>query len=191
MILFLALLAVATFEERTLDLSGAWQKTATRYRQTVVLDAAPFVRLSAPPDTPLWWNGTPLTPNENGDYDAPSLRRENLLEAIRPVPVTLRITPRVYIANQRLAVKGGRLEARLALRNTLENTVNAFVTIHLEAHNKEWSVTATVPPGVTQTVELTGDCPATGTLEFLTVVEKQEEAMEPGYRFQLRTILTP
>lgn len=191
MIPLLALLAIATFEERTLDLSGGWQKAGTRYRQTVALDAAPFVRLSAPPGTPLWWNGTPLTLNENGDYDAPSLRRENLLEAVRPVPVTLRITPRVYLAGQQLRVKGGRLDARLAVRNTLENTVNAFVTIYLEAHNMEWSVTATVPPGVTQTVELTGDCSPTGTLRFLTVVEKQEEAMEPGYRFQVRTILTP
>lgn len=191
MTLLLALLAVVTFEERTLDLTSRWQQAGSKYRQTVQLTDAPFVRLSASPGTPLWWNGTPLTLNENGDYDAPSLRRDNLLEATRPVAVTLRITPRVYIASQKLTVTGGRIAARLAVRNTLENTVNAFVTIHLPAQNKEWLATATVPPGVTQTVELEGDCPATGTLEFLTVVEKQEEAMEAGYRFQMRTTLTP
>ncbi|MBL8293861.1 MAG: hypothetical protein JNN08_18600 [Bryobacterales bacterium] len=191
MTLLLALLAVATWEERSEDLSGRWEKAESGYRQVVPLKDAPFVRLSAPRDARLWWNGTPLTVNENGDFDAPSLRRENVLEARAAVAVVLRITPRVYIASQKLTVAGGRLEARLAVRNTLENTVNAFVTIYLPTHKKEWTATATVPPGVTQTVEFGGACPTAERLEFLTVVEKQEEAMEAGYRFQTRTILTP
>lgn len=191
MTMLLALLAVATWEERTEDLSGRWEKAEIGYRQVVALKDAPFVRLSAPRDARLWWNGTPMTVNENGDFDAPSLRRENVLEARAAVAVVLRITPRVYIASQKLTVAGGRLVARLTVRNTLENTVNAFVTIYLPAHNKEWSATATVPPGVTQTVELGGDCPTADRLEFLTVVEKQEEAMEAGYRFQVRSGVTP
>jgi len=189
--MLLALLAVATWEERTEDLSARWLKAENGYRQVVTLKDAPFVRLSAPREARLWWNGTPMTVNENGDFDAPSLRRENVLEARAAVAVVLRITPRVYIASQKLTVADGRLAARLAVRNTLENTVNAFVTIYLPALGREWTATATVPPGVTQTVELGGDCPSADKLEFLTVVEKQEEAMEAGYRFQTRTILTP
>ncbi|MCC6589569.1 MAG: hypothetical protein IT168_22925 [Bryobacterales bacterium] len=183
----LALLAVATYQEQVIDLSGKWKSGgAWGYTQTVELKDAPFVRLDAPKGTALWWNGTPVAPNENGDFDIPSQRRSNTLEAKTAIPVRLKITPRVYVAGQDIRLSGGRLAARLFVRNTLENTVNAFLTIRAPLQKLEWSATATVPPGVTQTVEVMGKCNCEAPLDLEISLEKQEEAMEAGYRFELR-----
>ena len=183
-----ALLALATFEEQVIDLSGNWKPGGPRgYTQTVDLKDTPFVRLDAPKGTALWWNGTPMAPNENGDFDIPSQRRTNTLESKAAVPIRLKITPRVYIAGQTIRLNGDQLQARLSIRNTLENTVNAFVTIRAPVQKLEWTATATVPPGVTQTVELSGNCPSCRTpLDLAITLEKQEEAMEAGYRFESR-----
>lgn len=185
--LVLALAALVTYEEQVIDLTGKWKSGGAQgYTQTVELKDAPFVRLDAPKGTALWWNGTPVAPNENGDFDIPSQRRSNTLEAKAAVAVRLKITPRVYIAGQDIRLRGDQLTARLFIRNTLENTVNAFVTIRAAAQKLEWNATATVPPGVTQTVEISGKCACATPLDLEISLEKQEEAMEAGYRFESR-----
>lgn len=117
----LALAALATYQEQVIDLSSKWNTGGPHgYTQTVELKNAPFVRLDAPKGAALWWNGTPVAPNENGDYDIPSQRLTNTLEAVAAVPIRLKITPRVYFAGDSIRLVSGRLEARLPVRNTLE-----------------------------------------------------------------------
>jgi hypothetical protein len=183
-VLLLALFLAATFEERTVDLSERWQSGGQGVFQRVELSGTPFVRLAAPRHARLRWNGVMLHPNADGELDAPFLRPVNLLEAAEAVPVLLKLTPRVFLSNQEITCADGRLAARLSLRNTLDNTVNLFITLQVPKHRKEWSATATVPPGVTQMLEITGQCRSPLPAEFVTLVEKQEEAMEPGYIFR-------
>jgi hypothetical protein len=173
----IALAVITILEQRqTLPPTGA---TIARPK----LDGPRHLRLVAPRDTVLRLNGAPLSPNENGDFDITG-RLPATLTVSPPAKVDLVITPRVYIARQEFRFQGRELAALIWVRNTLENTVNAFLTLtapglHLES-------TATVPPGVTQPVEIRGKVPD-GVTNWIvtTLLEKEEEAMEGGYKFQV------
>jgi hypothetical protein len=187
----LALLAsAAPIEERVITVDGPWRETKdasgrTWFTRTLDLSDAPFVRLLAPEGIRVNWNDIPVTPNGEGDYDVPSMRRSNTIALSAPAPVTVKITPRVYLARQKITVADGKLLARIVIRNTLENTVNAFLTVRRDATGQEWTTTATVPPGVAQLVEVSGPCPnASLPMDLTILMEKQEEAMEAGYRVQ-------
>jgi len=143
------------------------------------------IRLAFPAGARVWLNGVPLTITEYGDADVTDFvvrGRSNLL-VIRggDGKAELRITPRVYIARSLVQVHNGRLTARLWVRNTLENTVNVFASVLGEGVSSE--VTATVPPDVTQVVAMETAILAPPKRVRLAI-EKQEEAMEGGYRFE-------
>ena len=127
-----------------------------------------------------WLDGAPLTPNEEGGFDLLNLN------ARRPSRVTLQgfvreaalvETPRVFVSQVEI---GGR-SARVWVRNSLENTVNVYVTIS-GAGAEQMEVSATIPPGTTQILTAGGRAGISDP-PWRIVLEKQEEAMEGAYRF--------
>src|SRR5262249_24736087 len=78
----------------------------------------------------------------------------------------LSVTPRVFVSHQDFRRDGADLVARVWVRNTLENTVNAFVAVDSAGFHQERTVT--VPPGVTQSVEIRGRWPEGVTKAALT-----------------------
>ena len=180
-------------EERAIPLNG--------WTVLVGWDALPFsvarfhtppgtgnlhARLRLPPGAHAWLNGTRLSPNAEGDFDLEGLLERNepnrLAVAGAVAAGSLVVGPRVYVARQTLRRDQGRLLGEVWVRNTLENTVNAYVTVSGPGVLLESP--ATVPPGVTQIVRLESrsqPLPAGGEIELETRVEKEEEAMERGY----------
>ncbi len=176
--LALALAVPTILEQRVILPAGA----ATIARPK--LDGPRHLRLVAPKATRLFLNQEPLSPNENGDFDVTD-RLPASLTATPPTQVELVITPRIYIARQDFRLQGGELAVRIWVRNTLENTANLYFTITAPGLHLESS--ATVPPGVTQSVEIRGPFtpPYSYKTNLTTVLEKQEEAMEGGYKYQV------
>lgn len=168
----------------------------------VLLEALPtsghssWHRLRAPVGK-IWLNGTPTAPNPDGDFELSfaSSRGANtiILPGWPPAPVLMLSTPRVYVVSELIrSAADGNIEAVLAIRNSLENTVNTYVTLSLATSTAaaaqavdapKLEADATIPPGVTQTVRLSGKLPPNPGGLWRIVVEKQEEAMEGGYRF--------
>lgn len=154
-------------------------------------------RLRAPVEK-IWLNGTPLAPNPDGDFELSFLNPRGQNTVVLPgwpsaATIVLLSTPRVYVAAERIRLApDGSVEATIAVRNSLENTVNAYLTLAPAAaagsssssnSRGELEADATIPPGVTQTVRLSGKLPAQSGPPWRIVLEKQEEAMEGGYRF--------
>jgi len=133
----------------------------------------------------VWLDGARLGPNEDGDFDLLNLHPKRPSRVTVPgwVKQALLIeTPRVFVSRYEI----GDRSTRLWVRNSLENTVNVFATV-TGANGAAREQSATVPPGSTQVLEL---LPAPGltfvsaaTAPWSIVLEKQEEAMEGGYRF--------
>lgn len=157
---------------------------------------AAWHRLRAPVPR-LWLNGSPVTPNAEGDFDLTFLTPRGANTVVLPGwpadKPTVISTPRVYVAGERIERNAatGEVKAAVAVRNSLENTVNIVVSLTLARESADPPVEAgaTVPPGVTQMVQLTGRIASPGAGAgasagaWRIVLEKQEEAMEGGYRF--------
>jgi hypothetical protein len=147
------------------------------------------IRLLLAPGATAFLNGSRLQSNSPGEYDVTDLlshRQPNLLAVTGPTsPAELRVTPRVFIARHQTRMRNGQLIASIWIRNTLDNTVNAFIGIRGEGVLVEANVT--VPPGVTQREELStlvSEIPS----ELTVTLEKQEEAMEGAYRYEVRVV---
>ena len=128
----------------------------------------------------VWVDGSRLSPADAGEFDLLNLnpkRPSQVLIAGWVAAATLIATPRVFVARHEILDSG----IRLWVRNSLENTANVYATV-TGAGLSEVSASATVPPGYTQIVELKA-LPDAGAGPWSIVLEKQEEAMEGGYRF--------
>ena len=135
------------------------------------------LRVAAPA---VWLDGARLSPAEDGEFDLLNLspKRPSRVSLAGWVTAAALIeTPRVFIARHEILVDG----IRLWVRNSLENTSNVYATV-TAAGGLEVSASATVPPGYTQIVILRA-LPAGSAGPWRIVLEKQEEAMEGGYRF--------
>lgn len=144
-------------------------------------------RLRAPVGK-IWLNGTAVAPNPDGDFELSFANSRNANTIVLPgwpaQPVIILSTPRVYVTGEQIRFGPDRaIEASLWIRNSLENTVNVYVTLEPAAADVKLEADATIPPGLTQTVRLAGRLPGTSGPPWRIVVEKQEEAMEGGYRF--------
>ena len=127
-----------------------------------------------------WIDGERLSPNEEGDFDLLNLhprRPSRIILMGWPREAVLIETPRVFVTRHEI----GTVQTRLWVRNSLENTVNVYVTVG-SSTSDDASASATIPPSVTQILALDG---AVKTTEppWRIALEKQEEAMEGGYRF--------
>ena len=131
--------------------------------------------------TPMVWvDGVRLSPNEDGDFDLLNLhpRRPSRITLVGwRKEATLIETPRVFVSRHEI----GAVQTKLWVRNSLENTVNVYATV-TGSGGDEASGSATIPPGVTQILALDGAVRSTEP-PWRIVLEKQEEAMEGGYRF--------
>lgn len=188
----LALLASAALTEQTIPLPAeSWAKAAGSEARQIRFDAPKtaeqrHIRLVLPRGAVAVLNDLRLEPNPMGDFDVGDLlsrARPNVLTVTGPVEgASLRVTPRVYVARYEIEVRNGEVTARIWIRNTLENTVNAFVA--LEGGGLKLESNETVPPGSVHRAELRGK--GAEPREFIIAVDKQEEAMEGGYRFEMR-----
>ncbi len=148
-------------------------------------------RLAAPGAAAVWLDGVRLgvSADDPGFFELPYLHPKHPSRAALagwPEGIRLVVTPRVFIPREELAYDpaSGRLEARVWVRNSLENTVNAVVTLTVPGTSADLSESATVPPGVTQVVTVTGRLAAgLAGAGWRLSVDKQEEAMEGGYRY--------
>lgn len=211
--LWLALLAAAApvvvvaeppliVEESTAPAAVLAVLDATWQPWTVVEIAPPqrapehaLYRLAAPGATVVWLDGTRLnaSADDPGFFELPYLhpkRPSRAAFAGWPADVKLVVTPRVFIPREDIAYNPdtGQVEARVWVRNSLENTVNAVVTLTVPGISADLSDSATVPPGVTQVVTLNGRLAGVRSgAGWRLSVDKQEEAMEGGYRFLKNT----
>ena len=139
------------------------------------------LRVAAPR---IWLDGSPLSPNPEGDFDLLNLHPKRPARVTIPgwpADAMLVVTPRVFISQHEIEAKpGGRVRAILTIRNSLENTVNIYVTLGTD--EDRLGADATVPPGYTQTVRLEGILRHPGP-PWRLMLEKQEEAMEGAYQF--------
>ncbi|MBM3794885.1 MAG: hypothetical protein FJW31_12625 [Acidobacteria bacterium] len=148
-------------------------------------------RLAAPGATAVWLDGVRLNAStaDPGFFELPYLhpnRPSRAAFAGWPSEVRLIVTPRVFIPREEIAYDAAtaRVEARVWVRNSLHNTVNAVVTLTVPGHSADLSDSATVPPGVTQVVILKGRVAGAKNGDgWRRSVDKQEEALEGGYRF--------
>ncbi len=131
--------------------------------------------------TPMVWvDGVRLSPNEDGDFDLLNLhpRRPSRITLAGWQPEAILIeTPRVFVSRHEI----GTGQTKLWVRNSLENTVNVYTTV-TGSNGAQATGSATIPPGVTQILALDGTVGATDP-PWRIELEKQEEAMEGGYRF--------
>ncbi|MCC6540489.1 MAG: hypothetical protein IT162_23275 [Bryobacterales bacterium] len=177
-------------------LDAAWQPW------TVVEIAPPpqppghaLYRLAAPGAAAVWLDGVrlPASADDPGYFELPYLHPKRSSRAALagwPAGVRVAVTPRVFIPREEIAYdpSTGRVEARVWVRNSLENTVNAVIVLTVPGVLADLSESATVPPGVTQAVTLSGHVAAgQNGAGWRLSVEKQEEAMEGGYRFMKNT----
>lgn len=128
----------------------------------------------------IWLDGALLRSDGVGEFDLLNLRPKvpsRVVVAGRVEAAQLIETPRVFVSEYEL----GDREARLWVRNTLDNTVNVYGTVAGQG-GSEWSGSGTVPPGTTQLLILSGGA-GMGEAPWRIMVEKQEEAMEGAYRF--------
>ncbi len=145
------------------------------------------MQLEAPGAERVWLNGVLLqAAGEPGGYDiAWSVRRRNVVVRRPPGPLEVRITPRVFVG--RIETQANPRRMRVWITNTLENTSNVFVSLRTgdaAVAKTLVEVSATVPPGVTQMVDLA--VPEFQLGEPLwAVLDKEEEAMEGAYRHQV------
>jgi hypothetical protein len=127
-----------------------------------------------------WLDGARLAPNEDGDFDLLNLNPKRPSRVFLPGWVkeaVLLETPRVFVTRHEIIEPA----ARLWVRNSLENTVNVYATV-TGSSGAVLEASATVPPGYTQIVTLSGARGIPGGPWRITL-EKQEEAMEGGYQF--------
>ena len=142
------------------------------------------LRVAAPR---IWLDGSALKPNADGDFDLlnlPPRRVSRVTIPDWPADALLMVTPRVFISQHEIKLgPGGRASASLTVRNSLENTVNIYVTLGgAGGAQDQLSADATVPPGYTQMVKLDGVLLQPGP-PWRLMLEKQEEAMEGAYQF--------
>ena len=133
-----------------------------------------------------WLDGARLESNEDGDFDLLNLNPKRPSRIVLPgwiQEAALLETPRVFVTRYEI----GERAARLWIRNSLENTVNVYVTVSGNSGAAACEASATVPPGYTQIVPLTA---LAGIPEgpWRITLDKQEEAMEGGYRF-IKTVV--
>ena len=127
----------------------------------------------------VWIDGARLSPNEEGDFDLLNLhprRVSRITLSGWQKEATVIETPRVFFIRHEIAE-----QTKLWVRNSLENTVNVYVTV-TSSNKEEASASATIPPGVTQILTLEGALRSTEP-PWRILLEKQEEAMEGGYVF--------
>ena len=129
-------------------------------------------------DGNAWLNGVKL----DGE-DAPLAARWNTLAVVGtpPAKAALIVTPRVYIADCHLRWEGVVLVTELQVRNTLDNTVNAYLSVA----GTTLRATETVPPGMTQTAILRGTVELAGERLVTLVLEKESEATEGVWRHEV------
>lgn len=182
----IALAVLPAIEESTVTLKPAPLVGPLFETYSVVSVPAPtrppehsHTRLRANTPT-VWVDGVRLSPNEEGDFDLLNLHPR------RPSRITLAgwqreailiETPRVFVTRHEI----GAGQTKLWVRNSLENTVNVYATV-TGSSGDEASASATIPPGVTQIIALDGAA-RLAEPPWRIVLEKQEEAMEGGYRF--------
>ena len=129
----------------------------------------------------VWVDGARLTPNEEGDFDLLNLNPKRPSRVAIPGWVKEAVmieTPRVFVSRYEIEDR----TARLWVRNSLENTVNIYVTVSSAAGGPQLETSDTIPPGYTKILPLTGRTGISGP-PWRIMLEKQEEAMEGGYRF--------
>lgn len=173
----------------------AWTPSggAVRHMLPVPREAAgKHVRLEVVRDAGLRLDGRGLAgprrveePRRGVEFDLTDLvtpGRQHELAAAEAVEGRLVIAPRVHIAGYRRARAGEPFAWQVSIRNTLENTANVVVRAERNGELVVEAV-ATVPPGVTQSVELRGEPPGDG--EWRLLLRKDEEAMEGAYWFVL------
>lgn len=191
--LVIAMPALAALREQRIPLAPGWTSGHAWwiFETPAPLPGLPephmtHIRLMAAPGTALWLNGAAIRLSAEGEAEiGRELRwkgnRRNLLIADPATAVTVSLTTRVFLSRLDLARRGGELHGRVWVRNTLENTSNVFVTIR--GDRVLFDLPATVPPGVTQPVEvrLALPDPLPATLEC--ILDKHEEAVEPGYQY--------
>ncbi len=135
----------------------------------------------------VWVDGMRLSPNEDGDFDLLNLhpRRPSRITLIGWQPEAVLIeTTRVLVTRHEI----GASQTKLWVRNSLEDTVNVYTTV-TGSNGAQRTGSATIPPGVSQILALDG---AVGETDppWRIELEKQEEAMEGGYRF-VKTVVPP
>ncbi|MFN7919344.1 MAG: hypothetical protein U0Q16_04560 [Bryobacteraceae bacterium] len=188
----LAWLAAAVLTEQTIPLpEEQWRAGPEPGVRTIRFDAPKtegqrHIRLVLPARAIPVLNGLRLERNSMGDFDVGDLltrAKPNELAVTGEVKgAGLRVTPRVWVVRYEFSERNGDLVARIWIRNTLENTVNAFVA--LESESVKLESNETVPPGSVHRAELRGK--GKRPRRFTVSVDKQEEAMEGGYRFELK-----
>ncbi|MGC4048857.1 MAG: hypothetical protein QM757_04965 [Paludibaculum sp.] len=135
-------------------------------------------------------NGTEIVAGKEDGYPSltPYLSSRGQNELAVPsgcLPVTLLVTPKVFLSSLRAEPGSGRPLAMV--ENTLDNTVNVSVACRLaEESNAEWRrAGGTVAAGGRQELELDG--PVEGpnrTVRMVCRLEKQAEAVEESYTFE-------
>lgn len=122
-----------------------------------------------------------------GEFDLTGLVRPgagNEIAVSEEARVLIVVTPKVHVARNELLLRQGHLSGRVWVRNTLENTVNVYLTLD---GGGQFSTSATVPPGATQAVEV--ESAATWNRVVILTLEKQEEAIEGAYVYRERLVL--
>jgi hypothetical protein len=148
-----------------------------------------WYRLLTAPNSTVWLNGARLIAGERGVYDVSSLRGKNLIIVHPPARVWLSVTPRVFISQYQVNRNAASVQMSVTIRNTLENTVNAGLSVAGIETLAE--APATVPPGVSETVHLSFPfARGQGSPAVTLRLEKDGEAMEGSYRFDVPVRLT-
>jgi hypothetical protein len=193
----LSFAADPVYRESVIAVKDVWRSTPGGYELRFTapsFDQTRHVRLAFDrigPEARVRLNGHPLAPihGDSSEFDASDLlhsaRPNSLVVAGVSVPPRLfvRVTPRVFLTHPAVKTSGGRLQASVWVRNTLDNTV--VVSVALTAGSAPLAVTdATVGPGVIQEVALSGTM-AEGTRHIVMVLTKNAEAMEGAYRYEI------